>query len=61
AQGTGAFLSNPVAGYVVHRAGANAAFYMLGGIATVGLIFFWLLMPETKGIAHGNQAARATA
>ncbi|MBA3830685.1 MAG: MFS transporter [Chthoniobacterales bacterium] len=61
AQGTGAFLSNSIAGYVVHHAGANAAFYMLAAIAAVGLIFFWLLMPETKGIAHGNQAAPAAA
>lgn len=55
--GIGAFLSNSVAGYIAHRAGANAAFYVLGGIATAGLIFFWLLMPATKDIAHGKQAA----
>lgn len=32
---------------------------MLGAIAAGGLIFFWLLMPETKDVAHGKQTAAA--
>lgn len=56
AQGTGAFLSNIVAGIIARHAGANVAFLFLGAIALAGLIFFWLLMPETKDAAQGARA-----
>ncbi len=57
AQGIGAIFEQ--CGRGLHRAGANTAFYMLGAIAAGGLIFFWLLMPETKDVAHGKQTAAA--
>ena len=48
AQGIGAFLSNSVAGYLAKTHGDNFTFYVLAGIAAVGLVFFWVLMPETR-------------
>ena len=48
ALGAGAFLSNFLAGFVVKSLGYNAGFLGLAGIASVGLIFFALFMPETK-------------
>ena len=48
AQGLGAALSNGVAGLIVVSAGYSAAFLFLAGIAGVGLVLFWLAMPETR-------------
>ena len=48
AQGLGAFLSNSVAGYLAKTRGDDFTFWVLAGIAFVGLIFFWALMPETR-------------
>jgi MFS family permease len=48
AQGLGAFLSNSVAGYLAKTQGDNFTFYVLAGIAVVGLAFFWVYMPETQ-------------
>ena len=45
--GLGAALSNGVAGYVVDRAGYNAAFLFLAACATVALIVLGLMTPET--------------
>jgi MFS family permease len=56
ALGVGAFLSNFLAGFVVKSLGHNAGFLGLAGIASIGLVFFALFMPETK-----DQAIRATA
>jgi MFS family permease len=47
AQGCGAFLSNSVAGYLARRMGDDFTFLVLATIAVAGLVFFWLLMPET--------------
>jgi MFS family permease len=47
AQGIGAFLSNSVAGYLAKTRGDDFTFYVLAGIAAVGLVFFWTQMPET--------------
>lgn len=47
AVGVGASLSNTVAGYIVQRAGYNAGFLALAGVATLATALFWLLMPET--------------
>ncbi len=47
AQGTGAFLSNSMAGYLARHEGTTFTFLVLSGIAFAGLAFFWLLMPET--------------
>jgi MFS family permease len=49
ALGLGAFLSNVLAGFVVKSLGHNAGFLGLAGIASIGLVFFALFMPETKG------------
>ena len=48
ALGLGAFLSNVLAGFVVKSLGHNAGFLGLAGIASIGLVFFALFMPETK-------------
>ena len=48
ALGVGAFLSNFLAGFVVKSLGHNAGFLGLAGVASVGLVFFALFMPETK-------------
>ena len=49
AWGTGAALSNGVAGYVVDRAGYNAAFLFLAACAVLALMVLWRLVPETRG------------
>lgn len=54
AVGTGAFLSNSVGGIVAKHAGPNVAFLILAGIATAGLIFFWIMMPETGDKAKNS-------
>jgi MFS family permease len=56
ALGLGAFLSNFLAGFVVKSLGHNAGFLGLAGIASIGLVFFALFMPETK-----DQSIRETA
>jgi MFS family permease len=51
AQGIGAALSTTVAGLIVVASGYSAAFLTLAAIAALGLVLFWLAMPETKDIA----------
>ncbi|MFD1466736.1 MFS transporter [Hymenobacter caeli] len=53
AQGLGAFLSNSVAGYLAKTRGDDFTFLVLAGIAAVGLVFFWVFMPETREQAAG--------
>jgi MFS family permease len=48
AQGTGAFLSNSLAGYLAKQAGTTVTFLSLAAIAAFGLVFFAVLMPETR-------------
>jgi MFS family permease len=61
AQGLGAFLSNSVAGYLAKSRGDDFTFYVLASIALVGLVFFWVMMPETRDRAIGpNEAQPAT-
>jgi len=48
AWGTGAALSNSVAGLIVDRAGFNLAFLFLAAIAVIAFLLFWLLVPETR-------------
>jgi MFS family permease len=48
AVGVGATLSNATAGYVVQWFGYPAGFFYLASIAGGALVFFGLLMPETK-------------
>ena len=52
AQGLGAFLSNSVAGYLAKNRGDDFTFLTLAGIAVVGLVVFWIFMPETLGKAQ---------
>ncbi len=47
ATGLGASLSNGITGFIVQRAGFNAAFLFLAGVAAFALGIFWLFMPET--------------
>jgi predicted MFS family arabinose efflux permease len=61
AVGTGASLSNLVAGFVVKYAGYHAAFLTMAAIAGIALIVFWLLMPETKAsLGQGNATTNLT-
>jgi MFS family permease len=54
ATGIGASLSMLVAGLIVKYAGYDAAFLSLAAIATVALLVFWTLMPETKPAANDS-------
>ena len=47
ATGLGASISNLVAGFVVQAFGYSIGFLTLAGIATLALLFFAILMPET--------------
>ena len=49
--GIGAGLSNLVIGIIVTKAGYNAGFSTLAGIAILGTVCFGLLMPETKNLS----------
>jgi MFS family permease len=55
AAGVGASLSMLLAGLIVEYAGYQAAFLSLAAIATVALLVFWALMPETKPAADRRQ------
>lgn len=48
AWGGGAALSNAVAGFIVDKAGFNAAFLFLAGVGAVACLLFWLAVPETQ-------------
>jgi len=52
AQGSGAFLSNSLAGYLAKSHGTTFTFDVLAAIAFSGLVIFWLFMPET---GRGNR------
>jgi predicted MFS family arabinose efflux permease len=47
AMGLGASLSNGITGFIVQRAGFNAAFLFLASVAAFALGIFWFFMPET--------------
>lgn len=51
ATGVGAALSAGVAGFIVVKAGYDAAFLFLAAIAGIGLGLFLAMMPETKPVA----------
>ena len=53
--GIGAALSTTLAGAIVVAAGYSAAFLSLAGVAALGLVLFWLGMPETN--EQGQQPA----
>jgi MFS family permease len=48
AWGTGAALSNSVAGFIVDWAGYSTAFLFLAGVALAALVLFWVAVPETS-------------
>jgi MFS family permease len=57
ATGLGASLSNGVTGFIVQRAGFNAAFLFLACVAAFALAIFWVLMPETERTAAIGEGA----
>jgi MFS family permease len=59
ATGIGGSLSLLLAGLIVEYAGYQAAFLSLAGVATVALLIFWTLMPETKEFATDRREAAA--
>ena len=61
ALGIGAFLSNFLAGFVVRSFGYNVGFLGLASVAFAGMLFFALLMPETKGYRFGRVSRRLAA
>jgi predicted MFS family arabinose efflux permease len=48
ATGIGASLSTVLAGYVSDTLGSSTAFLGLAGVAAIGLLMIWLIMPETR-------------
>ena len=48
ATGIGASLSTIVAGFVADKFGAPVAFVGLAGVAALGLLMIWTIMPETR-------------
>ncbi len=51
ATGIGASLSTVLAGYVSDKLGSSTAFLGLAGVAAIGLLMIWLIMPETRRTA----------
>jgi MFS family permease len=52
--GLGGVMSMALAGYLVVRAGYDAAFLTLAAVAALGAVLFWLFMPETSAEADGR-------
>jgi MFS family permease len=52
ATGIGASLSTVLAGYVSDKLGSSTAFLGLAGVAAIGLLMIWLIMPETRRTAE---------
>ena len=59
AVGIGASLSTVLAGYVSDKFGSSVAFSGLSGVAAVGFIMIWLVMPETRR-SRTESTTRAT-
>jgi predicted MFS family arabinose efflux permease len=57
ATGIGASLSNVLAGYVSDKLGSSVAFTGLAGVAAIGLVMIWFVMPETRRGAENKPAA----
>jgi MFS family permease len=60
--GVGASISATLAGYMIDRYGSSAAFLCLAGIAILGMLVIWRLMPETRPAAEtdgGKSAGQA--
>lgn len=56
AAGIGASVSSTIAGYTTDQFGGKAAFLLLAGIATLGAVAIWTVMPETKSTSDQAQA-----
>ncbi len=56
ATGIGASLSVLVTGFIVTRAGYNAAFLTLAAVALVALAVFWFFVPETKDATEPDKS-----
>jgi hypothetical protein len=52
ATGIGASLSTVLAGYISDKFGSSVAFTGLAGVAAVGLLLIWFVMPETRRSAR---------
>jgi MFS family permease len=50
ATGIGASMSTVLAGYVSDKFGSGVAFTGLAGVAALGLVTIWLVMPETRRV-----------
>ena len=61
AQGIGASVSNAAAGLVVVQAGYDTAFLALAGVAVLGGVLFWWLMPDTAADTAALPAAAVPA
>jgi MFS family permease len=48
--GIGASLSTVLAGYISDKFGSSVAFIGLAGVAAVGFVMIWLIMPETRRV-----------
>jgi sugar phosphate permease len=57
ATGIGASLSNVLAGYVSDKLGSSVAFTGLAGVAAIGLVMIWFVMPETRRSATRSVTA----
>jgi predicted MFS family arabinose efflux permease len=60
AWGLGAALSNSVAGFIADRAGFNAAFLFLAGVAVLAFLMYWIAVPETGSAASGFEPKMKT-
>src|SRR6201999_2843525 len=58
ATGIGASLSTVLAGYVSDKFGSSVAFTGLAGVAALGLVVIWFVMPETRRVVQANSALR---
>jgi len=59
AVGTGAALSQTIAGTIVHHFGNNAGFLFLASVAALAFAILWRLMPETHGWAQPAMSDKA--
>jgi predicted MFS family arabinose efflux permease len=56
ATGIGASLSTVIAGFVSDKFGSSVAFTGLAGVAAIGLVMIWFVMPETRPDTQNKQA-----
>ncbi len=54
AAGIGASISSTIAGYMIDEFGGPAAFLLLAGVAALGTVAVWTVMPETRPVVKGR-------